>query len=98
MADATHRVIRREDGSFAVKVTRPGTLTQLTVGRATETEANAWVGQDNRLWQAADPPFPRPPLQNADTLAPSRSIPFTAIARSEIGGWTGCRRASILRT
>ena len=40
MADAIYLVIRREDDCFAVKVTR-GTLTQLTAGFATETEANA---------------------------------------------------------
>jgi hypothetical protein len=55
MADANYRVIRREDDSFAVEVTRPGSLPQLAVGFATEAEANAWITQDKRLWQAADP-------------------------------------------
>jgi hypothetical protein len=55
MADATYRLIRREDDSFAVEVTRTGALPQLAAGFATEAEAAAWIVQDKRLWQAADP-------------------------------------------
>jgi hypothetical protein len=55
MADANYRVIRREDDSFAVEVTRRGTLPLLASGFATEAEAIAWIAQDKRLWQAADP-------------------------------------------
>ena len=55
MADANYRVIRREDDSFAVEMTRSGTLPQLAVGFATEAEADAWIAQDKRLWLAADP-------------------------------------------
>ena len=55
MADASYRVIRRADASFAVEVTRPGALPQLAVNFVTEAEADAWISQDKRLWQAADP-------------------------------------------
>lgn len=55
MADANYRVIRREDGRFAVEVTRPGSLSLLTRDFATEADADAWIAQDKRLWQAADP-------------------------------------------
>ncbi len=56
MADSNYRVIHRdEDDDFAVEVIRPGNLPQWTVGFATEDEADAWIAQDRRLWQAADP-------------------------------------------
>lgn len=55
MADAKYRVIREDDDSFAVEVTRTGALPQTAAGFATEAEANAWVVQDKRLWEAADP-------------------------------------------
>ena len=54
MADANYRVIHQEDG-FAVEVTRIGALPQLAAGFATEAEADAWIAQDKRLWDAADP-------------------------------------------
>jgi hypothetical protein len=55
MADVNYRVIRRDDNSFAVEVTRAGALPQTTVVFATEAEANAWIVQDKRFWEAADP-------------------------------------------
>jgi hypothetical protein len=55
MAEANYRVIHREDDSFAVEVTRPGALPQLAVGFATGAEADDWIAQDKRLWEAADP-------------------------------------------
>ncbi len=55
MADPNYSVIRREDDSFAVEVTRIGALPQLAVGFATEAEANAWIAQDQRLREAANP-------------------------------------------
>ena len=55
MADANYRVIRRDDDSFAVEVIRSGNLPQLAVGFATEAEADAWVAQDKRFAEAADP-------------------------------------------
>ncbi len=55
MVDAHYSVIRRDDDSFAVKVTRPGALPQMAVGFATEADADAWIAQDKRLWRAADP-------------------------------------------
>ena len=55
MTDAKYRVIQRDDDSFAVEVIRTGALPQTAAGFATEAEANAWVAQDKRLWDAADP-------------------------------------------
>ena len=55
MADANYRVIRRDDDSFAVEVTRTGALPQFAAGFATEAEADAWIAQDKRLREAADP-------------------------------------------
>lgn len=55
MADAKYRVIQRDDDSFAVEVTRTGALTQTAAGFASEAEADAWIAQDKRLWEAADP-------------------------------------------
>ena len=55
MADANYRVIQRDDDSFAVEVTRTGALPQTAVGFATVAEADAWIAQDKRLWEAADP-------------------------------------------
>jgi hypothetical protein len=55
MSDATYRILKRENDSFCVEITRPGTLPQTAVGFATEAEANQWVAQDKRLWDAADP-------------------------------------------
>ena len=55
MADTIYRVIQRDDDSFAVQVTRTGALPQTASGFATEAEADAWIAQDKRLWEAADP-------------------------------------------
>jgi hypothetical protein len=55
MADATYRVVPLEDGDFSVEITRTGALPQTAVGFATEAEANGWISQDKKLWQAADP-------------------------------------------
>ncbi len=55
MTGADYCVIRCEDGSFAVEVARPGVLPQTARGFATEAEASAWIAQDKKLWQAADP-------------------------------------------
>ena len=55
MADANCRVIQRDDDSFTVEVTRTGALPQIAAGFATEAEADAWIAQDKRLWEAADP-------------------------------------------
>jgi hypothetical protein len=38
-----------------VEITRTGALPQTAVGFATEAEANGWILQDKKLWQAADP-------------------------------------------
>ena len=55
MVEADYCVICCEDGSFAVEVTKPGELTQAAIRFATESEASAWIAQDKKLWQAADP-------------------------------------------
>ncbi len=55
MADTNYRVIRRNDDSFLVEVTRTGALPQTAAGFASEAEADAWIAQDKRLWEAADP-------------------------------------------
>jgi hypothetical protein len=55
MADADYRVIQRGDGSFVVEVTRTGALPQMAAGFPTEADADAWIAQDKRLWEAADP-------------------------------------------
>jgi hypothetical protein len=55
MADGNYRVIQRDDHSFAVEVTRIGALPQTAAGFASEAEADAWIAQDKRLWEAADP-------------------------------------------
>lgn len=55
MADETYRLFRREDGSFSVEVTRPGNLPLLAGGFISEADADAWIAQDKRLWDAADP-------------------------------------------
>jgi hypothetical protein len=55
MPDANYRVIQRSDDSFTVEVTRTGALPQTAAGFATEAEAGAWIAQDKRLWEAADP-------------------------------------------
>jgi len=55
MADVNYRVTRRDDESFSVEVTRVGALPQMAAGFATEAEAEAWIAQDKRFWEAADP-------------------------------------------
>lgn len=60
MADPNYRVVQRDNNSFAVEVTRTGALPQTAVGFATEVEVDAWIAQDKRLWETADP-FRAPP-------------------------------------
>ena len=55
MTDASYRLIHQEDDSFAVEVTRTGALPQMAAGFASEAEADAWIAQDKRLSEAADP-------------------------------------------
>ena len=55
MTDAIYRVIHRDDDSFAVEIARSGVLPQTAAGFATEREATAWIAQDKRLYDAADP-------------------------------------------
>jgi hypothetical protein len=55
MADADYRVIKQDDDSFAVEVSRTGALTQTASGFASEAEADAWITQDKRFCEAADP-------------------------------------------
>jgi hypothetical protein len=67
MIEADYCVICCEDGSFAVEVTRAGELTQTAIRFETEAEASAWVAQDKKLWQAADP-FRVPARRNRGRL------------------------------
>jgi hypothetical protein len=55
MSDTSYRLIHRDDDSFEVEVSRPGAPPTTAIGFATEAEADAWIAQDKRLWQAADP-------------------------------------------
>jgi hypothetical protein len=55
MADATYRVVQRDDDGYLVEITRSGVLPQTASGFATEADANAWIVQDKKLSQAADP-------------------------------------------
>ena len=55
MIDANYHVIQLDDDSFTVEVTRTGALPQTAAGFATEAEADAWIAQYKRLWEAADP-------------------------------------------
>lgn len=55
VAGANYRVIQHGDGSFAVEVTRAGAMPHLVDGFATGADAEAWILQDQRLWEAADP-------------------------------------------
>ncbi|HVC62600.1 MAG TPA: hypothetical protein VND19_19820 [Acetobacteraceae bacterium] len=55
MVETTYRILHREDDSFAVEVVRIGVLPQTAIGFATESEAQGWIAQDRRLWDAADP-------------------------------------------
>ena len=52
---ANYRVIQRDDDRLVVEVTRTGALPETTTCFATEAEADAWIAQDTRLWEAADP-------------------------------------------
>jgi hypothetical protein len=55
MAETTYQILHRDDDSFAVEVCRTGVLPQTAIGFATESEAQGWIAQDKRLWDAADP-------------------------------------------
>ena len=55
MADPNYRVVQQDDDSFAVEVTRTGVAPHKAAGFVTEAEADAWITQDKRLREAADP-------------------------------------------
>jgi hypothetical protein len=55
MADEVYRVFCREDGVFSVEMTRPGDPPQLAGDFSSEADASAWIAQDKRLREAADP-------------------------------------------
>ncbi len=60
MTETTYRIIPQANNSYGVEVARPGVLPQRAAGFASEAEANAWIAQDKRLRDAADPW--RPPV------------------------------------
>jgi len=55
MADETYRLLRGEDGDFSVEMIRPGNPPVVADGFASEADADAWIAQDKRLREAADP-------------------------------------------
>lgn len=55
MTETIYRVIAQANDSYGVEVSRPGVLPQTAAGFASEAEANAWIAQDKRLRDAADP-------------------------------------------
>ncbi len=55
MADASYRIVHREDDSFAVEIIRVGSLPQTAAGFATEAAAQGWIAQDRRLHASAAP-------------------------------------------
>lgn len=57
MTDTSYRIVHREDDSFAVEITRIGSLPQTAVGFATEAAAKGWIAQDQRLRSVTDPFF-----------------------------------------
>jgi hypothetical protein len=58
MMSTSYQVIRQPDGSFQVKLNKPGDLPRTAVGFATLAEANAWVARDRRLSRLPDPWIP----------------------------------------
>ena len=58
MVTASYQVIRQSDGSFQVKLNKPGELPRTAVGFATLAEANDWVARDRRLSAAPEPWVP----------------------------------------
>lgn len=60
MTETTYRIIRQANDSFGVEVSRPGVLPQTAAGFGSEQEATAWIIQDKRLRDAADPWRPHP--------------------------------------
>jgi len=59
MADTSYRIVRRDDDSFAVEIVMVGALPQTAAGFATESAAQSWIAQDQRLRSNTDP-FARP--------------------------------------
>ncbi len=58
MSDTTYQVIRHTDGSFQVKLSKPGDLPRVAAGFATLADANAWVARDRRLARIPEPWMP----------------------------------------
>jgi hypothetical protein len=58
MSDTTYQVIRQTDGSFQVKLSKPGDLPRVAAGFATLADANAWVARDRRLARIPEPWMP----------------------------------------
>jgi hypothetical protein len=58
MSDTTYQVVRQTDGSFQVKLTKPGDLPRVAAGFGTLADANAWVARDRRLARIPEPWVP----------------------------------------
>ena len=58
MSDTTYQLIRQTDGSFQVKLSKPGDLPRVAAGFATLADANAWVARDRRLSRIPEPWIP----------------------------------------
>ena len=59
MPNASYQVIRQPDGSFQVKLNKPGELPRTAAGFSTLAEANAWVARDRRLSAIPDNGVPK---------------------------------------
>jgi hypothetical protein len=55
MADASYRIVHRQDDDFVVEIVRVGALPQTAAGFKTEAAAQGWIAQDRRLHGPAAP-------------------------------------------
>ena len=55
VTETTYRIVSQAKDGYRVEVAGPGLLPQTAAGFRTEAEANAWIAQDKRLRDAADP-------------------------------------------
>jgi hypothetical protein len=55
MLSATYTVHRQTDGSFHVRLTKPGALPRTAINFGSEAEAAAWIARDRRLNEFTNP-------------------------------------------